>query len=166
MIEQIRKAREGDPDAFIQLMDAHKQSMYQVARGYFSNPMDVEDVLSETVLTCWERLGTLRRPEFFKTWLIRILINNCNDLIRSRRRLVPLDGIPEPAETIREDDLPGLLEHLDQQTRLILILHYSQGYKTREIAKMLALPHGTVTSRLKRARDRLAKLLAEEEANR
>ena len=107
MIEQIRKAREGDPDAFIQLMDAHKQAMYQVARGYFSNPMDVEDVLSETVLTCWERLGTLRRPEFFKTWLIRILINNCNDLIRSRRRLVPLDGIPEPAETIREDDLPA-----------------------------------------------------------
>lgn len=165
MIEQIRKAREGDPDAFIQLMDAHKQSMYQVARGYFSNSMDVEDVLSETVLTCWERLGTLRRPEFFKTWLIRILINNCNDLIRSRRRLVPLDGIPEPAETIREDDLPGLLDQLERQTRLILILHYSQGYKTREIAKMLGLPHGTVTSRLKRGRDKLEKLLAEEEAN-
>ena len=122
-------------------------------------------MLSETVLTCWERLGTLRRPEFFKTWLIRILMNNCNDLIRSRRRLVPLDGIPEPAETIREDDLPGLLDQLERQTRLILILHYSQGYKTREIAKMLGLPHGTVTSRLKRGRDKLEKLLAEEEAN-
>ena len=92
-------------------------------------------------------------------------MNNCNDLIRSRRRLVPLDGIPEPAETIREDDLPGLLDQLERQTRLILILHYSQGYKTREIAKMLGLPHGTVTSRLKRGRDKLEKLLAEEEAN-
>ncbi|MBR1845881.1 MAG: sigma-70 family RNA polymerase sigma factor [Oscillospiraceae bacterium] len=166
MNQLIRKAREGDPDAFIQLMDAHKQAMYQVARGYFSNPMDVEDMLSETVLTCWERLHTLRRPEYFKTWLTRILINNCNDLIRSRRRLVPLEEVPEPSETLSEDDLPGLLDHLDRQTRLILILHYSQGYKTREIAKMLGLPHGTVTSKLKRGRDKLAKRLAEEEVHR
>lgn len=163
MKELIRQACGGDPEAFVRLIEEHKQAMYQVARGYFSDQMDVEDVLSETVLACWERLDTLRRPEYFKTWLVRILINKCNDLVRSRKRLVPLEAAGEPAGPPPEPGLPELLDQLDRETRLILILHYSQGYRTREIAGMLSLPHGTVTSRLKRGRDKLARILAEEE---
>lgn len=163
MEQLIRKAMSGDPEAFVQLMEAHRQTLYKVARGYFSEQMDIEDVLSETVLACWERLDTLRQPQYFQSWLIRILINKCNDQLRRRKRLVPLENAPEPIVTLEEEGLPTLLDGLGRETRLILILHYSQGYKTREIAKLLGLPHGTVTSRLKRGRDKLARRLREEE---
>lgn len=164
MEQLIRQAMSGDPEAFVRLMEAHRQTLYKVARGYFSDQMDIEDVLSETVLACWERLDTLRQPQYFQSWLIRILINKCNDQLRRRKRLVPLESAPEPAVTLEEEGLPALLDGLGRETRLILILHYSQGYKTREIAKLLGLPHGTVTSRLKRGREKLARTLREEEA--
>lgn len=164
MEQLLQKARAGDPEAFVLLMRQQEQALYRIALGYFSDPMDVEDVLSETVLACWERLDTLRQPQYFKSWLIRILINKCNDQFRRRKRLVPLEGTPEPAVTMEpEDDLSALLGGLSRETRLVLLLYYSQGYKTREIAKLLDLPHGTVTSRLKRGRDALARRLAGEE---
>ena len=71
----IKRARSGDTEAFIALIEAHRQSLYKVARGFFSEPMDIEDAISETVFSCWEHLSTLKRPETFKTWLTRILIN-------------------------------------------------------------------------------------------
>ena len=80
MKELISRAQSGDPEAFIQLIELNKQSLYKVAKGYFSERMDVEDAISETVSVCWEQISTLRNPEFFKTWLIRILINKCNDI--------------------------------------------------------------------------------------
>ena len=58
--ELIKKARSGDPEAFIALIDAHRQSMYKVARGFFNEPMDIEDALSDTVISCWEHLSTLK----------------------------------------------------------------------------------------------------------
>lgn len=164
MEQLLQRARDGDPEAFVQLMRQQEQTLYRIARGYFSDPMDIEDVLSETVLACWERLDTLRQPRYFKSWLIRILINKCNDQLRRRKRLVSLEEAPEPGVTMEpEDDLSALLDGLGRETRLVLILHYSQGYKTREIAKLLDVPHGTVTSRLKRGRDALARRLAGEE---
>lgn len=161
MKQLVQRAQRGDAEAFVQLMEINKQAVYQVVRGYFNQPMDTEDILSETVLTCWEQLPRLRKPEFFKTWMIRIAINKCNDLLRQRKKVVPLEDLPEPVTTM-EEGLPELLDRLDRSTRVILILHYAQGYTTREIAKMLEMPHGTVTSKLKRGRDKLAKQMEEE----
>lgn len=93
--------------------------------------------------------------------MIRIAINKCNDLLRQRKKVVPLEDVPEPMTTM-EEGLPELLDRLDRPTRVILILHYAQGYTTREIAKMMKMPHGTVTSKLKRGRDKLAKQMEEE----
>lgn len=70
----VKKAMAGNKDAFAQLMEMNAQSMYKVARAYFTSDADVADAISDTVLICFEQLDTLRKPEYFKTWMIRILI--------------------------------------------------------------------------------------------
>lgn len=158
----VKRARSGDTEAFIALIEAHRQSLYKVARGFFSEPMDIEDAISETVISCWEHLSTLKKPETFKTWLTRILINKCTDIKRQRKNIVPLELLPETAAiSPAPDDLDfeSLIRPLSPPYRVVMILHYSEGYKAREIAEMLELPLGTVTSRLKRGREQLAGIL-------
>ena len=71
----VKKAMAGNKDAFAQLMEMNTQSMYKVARAYFTSDADVADAISETVLICFEQLDTLRKPEYFKTWMIRLAYN-------------------------------------------------------------------------------------------
>ena len=158
----IKRARSGDTEAFIALIEAHRQSLYKVARGFFSEPMDIEDAISETVFSCWEHLSTLKRPETFKTWFTRILINKCTDIKRQRKNIVPLELLPEAAAISPAPDalnFESLIHPLSPPYRVVMILHYSEGYKAREIAEMLGLSLGTVTSRLKRGREQLAGIL-------
>lgn len=159
MKHYIHRARQGDGEAFVYLMEAHKDSLSMIARSYFRNGMDAEDAVAQTVLDAWEKLDTLKKPAFFKTWLTKILINNCNDILRRRAKLVVLDTIPERDGA--EDDYSGLffdelMESLSQPVRTVVQLYYGEGFNTREIAELLELPTGTVTARLKRGRDALA----------
>lgn len=158
----IINARNGDPNAFVQLIEENKQYMYKIAMGFFSGQADIDDVMAETVMVCWEKISTLQKPEYFKTWLTRILINKCNDILRERKKTISLDDITDVESHEFEPeslDLELLLNELDYKYRIVLILHYSHGYKTEEISDMLHIPVGTVTSRLKRGREHLAKIL-------
>ena len=80
MMNLIRKAKDRDPDAFTTLMQQYTKDMYRVAIAILMNDEDTADAIQETILDCWERIGTLRENRYFKTWLIRILINNCYDI--------------------------------------------------------------------------------------
>lgn len=154
----VKKAMEGNKDAFAQLMEMNTQSMYKVARAYFANDADVADAISETVLVCYEQLHTLRKPEYFKTWMIRILINQCNEMIRQGRREISYSEMPEVMEEQSEyalAEFKDLLERLDEKYRLILILYYVEGFKIAEIAQLLELSGNTVKTRLRRGRNSL-----------
>ena len=95
--ELIERAIAGDGEAFTQLMEGQKQTLYKVARSYLHSDADAADAMGDTVLACWEKLPQLRQPAYFRTWLTRILIRKCQDILRQRRRVVPLEGAPEPA---------------------------------------------------------------------
>lgn len=158
MLEQVNRARQGDRDAFAALMERCQPDLYRVARGYFSSPADIADAIQETILACWEHLPELRQPRYFKTWLIRILINKCTDLQRAGRRWVPLDQLPPEAE--RDDAgearaFAELLELLDEIYRPVFLLYYGEGYKVREIGAILGLTGEAVKSRLRRGRTQL-----------
>ena len=72
----VKKAKAGDSGAFAQLIRMNTQSMYKVAWAYLKNDEDVADAIQETILKCYEKLSTLKKDSYFKTWMIRILINN------------------------------------------------------------------------------------------
>ena len=89
--ELICRARAGDGEAFTVLMESQKQTLYKVARSYLRSDADAADAIGDTVLSCWEKLSTLRQPEYFRTWLVRILVRKCQDILRQRGRVVPLE---------------------------------------------------------------------------
>ena len=95
MEKYIEKAKKGDPDAFTILMQSHMQSMYKVARSILNSDEDVADAIQETILTCWEKLRQLQENRYFKTWMTRILINKCNDLIQEKRQFLLEETVPE-----------------------------------------------------------------------
>ena len=162
MTELVKLAQRGSAEAFARLIERNKQSLYKVARAYFSEPMDVDDAISETVLACWTSIRRLRQPENFRTWLIRILINKSNDMLAKRRGCVSLDELPEAAQPVCNDeriDFESLISLLDERYRPVIVLYYAEEMRIREISEATGLPEGTVSSHLRRGREQLARIL-------
>ena len=133
-------------------------ALRRIAHGFFESEEDVADVLQETVLNAFEHLPELKNARYFKTWLVRILINNCNSLYRENRRSVPFDELPEtlPAAPPPSDlEFFEMLRSLPPDSRLIFQLYYGERFTTREIAGMLKMNESTVKSRLSRGKKQL-----------
>lgn len=78
----VRRARRGDAEAFIALIEACKMSLRRVALSYLKSEEDVADAIQDTILDAYEHIGSLKKEEYFKTWLVRILINRCTKQYR------------------------------------------------------------------------------------
>ena len=89
----VTAAKNGDKEAFVQLIRINKQSMYKAAWVYLRNEQDIADALQNTILSCYEKIQGLREVKYFKTWLMRILINECKDILRQKNHdPVPCHG--------------------------------------------------------------------------
>lgn len=160
MKELIRRAKERDADAFEELMRSQMQNMYKAARAILSNDEDVADAVSETILTCWEKLGQLKYDCYFRTWMTRILVNKCNDIHRKRGQLLLTDetlDVPAPDPGFENLEWREALDGIDEKYRLVIMLYYVEGFKTGEIAQILDIPESTVRTRLARGREKLAR---------
>ena len=154
----VKKAKRGDAEAFIELIEKNKLSMYRVARGFLKEEEDVADAMSETVLTCYEKVGSLRQDAYFKTWMIRILINHCKDILKKQKRSISMEDIPETEAQAPDGEsleFRELIEPLREQDRSIFTLYYVYGMKVKEIAACMEMKESTVVTRLKRGRETL-----------
>ena len=154
----VKRAQNGDADAFVQLMEANRQNMYKVAICYVNNPEDAADVIQDTILTAFEKLRELREPGYFRTWLTRILINKCKDFLDEHSWEVAFDEMPETAYNDAALDhlmYEELIQAVDEQYRDILVLHYVEGFRSKEIAEVLGMKDATVRTRLRRGRENL-----------
>lgn len=162
MEDLVLLAKRRDADAFTELMQSQMQNMYKTARALLENDEDAADAISDTILACWEKLNQLKNPEYFRTWMTRILINKCNDILRKKKELYLMGDKPQeiPFSPQEYDNVEWLetLKGLDEKYRLILILYYVNGLKTPDISAVLHIPVSTVRTRLSRARDQLALL--------
>ena len=178
MLSLVKKALVGDTDAFLELMDINQAAMLRIAHGYFSQEADIADAIQDTILDAFEHLSSLKEPRYFKTWLIRILINNCNHIYNRNKKYVPLDDgtaditkasqknvAPEFGTSAQEPDTPlyrfhELLSYISEENRLCFQLYYGEELNTREIADILHMKESTVRSRMHREKIKLkAKLL-------
>lgn len=161
MEQLVKKAKNHNKEAFEDLMQLQAQSMYKVAKAILKNDEDVLDAMQETALTCWEKIGTLKQERYFKTWLIRILINHCNEICRQRKYTVSDEMILERGrqeESFLNVEWQDFLSNLDVKHRTVVILYYVQEFKTREIAEILKVNESTVRSRLAAAREKMERL--------
>ncbi len=144
-----------DKEEFTRAVLEYESTLYRVAKSMLGSEADCADAAQNALLRAWERLHTLRDPAYFKTWLTRILINECRAMLRQRARFVPLEEEAAEGEIAPERD-SGLYEAvmgLDVKYRVPFVLYYIEGFRTREIVSMLKLPEGTVKTRLRRARE-------------
>ena len=154
----VKKAKSGDSGAFAQLIRMNTQSMYKVAWAYLKNDEDVADAIQETILKCYEKLSTLKKDSYFKTWMIRILINECNKIHRHYKNFSRAEELPEvPGQdmSIEEFEFKEMLGMLDESYRIILVLYYVEGLRIADIASILNMNENTVKTRLVRARVQL-----------
>lgn len=135
-----------------QVLDS-EEILFKVAMSMLKNEADAEDAVQSAILKAYEKLGTLRHEEYFRTWLVRILINVCGRQLRSHRSTAEYTesslASPSPQEGI---EVRAAVESLPLKLRQVVILYYSQQFTTKEIARMLKIPQGTVQSRLAKAR--------------
>ena len=161
MEKLVQKAILGDTDAFLELMEKNSLSMYKVARGILGNDDDAADAIQDTILSCFEKIHTLQKPKYFKTWMIRILINKCKDILQRKNRMICTDEMPEMPFHEAEyasAEWAQMLEPLDEKYRMIVLLYYMEGFNTREISEILDMKESTVKSRLQRRRKQIAKM--------
>lgn len=155
MIQLVKSSMAGNADAFLELMEQNSLAMYKVARGILNNDEDAADAIQDTILACFEKIHTLRKPEYFRTWMIRILINECNQVLRHYKNLnmgEEMWDIPDRDMSIAEFEFKEMLEKVDEKYRIVLILYYVEGFKISEIADILNIKENTVKTRLARAR--------------
>lgn len=156
----VAAAMQGDRDAFGELARGCERMLYRVSRTVLRNDEDCADAVQEALTSAWLHLKGLREPERFRTWLVRILLNECYKVLRRGKRA---SGEPERAPWQPEGpeqeeliDLEAALMELPVRYRTALVLYHAEDLPIEEIARILRLPQGTVKTRLSRARAKLA----------
>lgn len=163
----VKQAQGGNQEAFVELMERHKLSMIADARAILRNEEDVADALQETVLAAFRKLPALRQRKYFKTWLTRILINNCYEILRKRKTVQLSDYLEEAAEDDDREELLDVragLEALGSGDRLMLTLFYLEDMSMREIARALDISENAVKQRLARSRKHFRAIYGKEES--
>lgn len=140
------------------LVMARVGDSYRLARAILLDDGEAEDAVQEASLAAWRRRGSLRDEGRFDAWFDRILVNQCRDQLRRRRRAVKLAAPPigfEPAssrpETGSDQDLDRALDGLDADHRIVVVMRYWQDRTVDDIAERVGIPAGTVKSRLHHA---------------
>lgn len=156
-------AKQGDRDAFISIVKDIESSLFNMAKSILHHDEDVADVLQETILKAYKSIHTLREPKFFKTWAVRILINECNRLLANRSKVLPFAEVPisSPSASVSDEydnvDLREAVDRLDEQQRIVVILYYYGDMSLRDVADSLEISESAVKMRLSRARNTLLK---------
>ena len=138
--------------------------LYRVSTTILPQLCDREDAVQEAVVKAWQKQAKLRNESAMHAWVVRILINECYNVLRRGKRETPSDTLPE-RETApdAQPNLYQLFTSLDEKYRLPMVLHYVEGYSLEDTAKILRKPLGTLKSQLHRGRMLLKDTLDMEE---
>ena len=140
---------------------AMQRQLYRAAFAILGRDADCEDAVQDALMRAWSRLGSLREPKYFETWLMRILINVCRTM-RKKRPLTAELPASLAAAASPDPQLWSALAALPDAVRLCMVLHYNDGFSVEEVAKMTGSPQGTVKWRLHKGRAALRLALGEE----
>ena len=140
-----------------------RKKLYKTALIYLGNETLALDAVDEAVYKALCSYKKLRQPEFFDTWITRILINECHNELRRQKRFCPLEELPETAvEEFDSLPLKEAVKRLSKELRDVVVLRYFTGYTLVETAEILGIPQGTAATRQRKALQLLRLELEEE----
>ena len=157
--ETIKKAKQGDADRIGQIILENMQTLYRVAFGILKNDDEIYDAISATTVKVFENIHTLKKEEYVKTWITRILINECYKICNKNKKIIYLENV-QPKNLVHNDtheelEFKNLIRNLNDELKEIVILYYFEDFSIKEISKIIKIPEGTVKTRLSRARKKL-----------
>lgn len=157
MEELVERAKNEDSEAFTNLILNIERDLYCIARSKIDNENDIDDIIQETMIIAFLNIKKLKNNSFFKTWVIRILINNCNKFYkRKKHKSIDEDEGIKKVSSVEMDlsniEFKDFISFLNEDERTILTLYYYLGYTTKEISKILSKKEGTICSKISRAK--------------
>ena len=165
-VKLVRKSKKGNNLAFSILIKSYEKDLYKVAIAMTKNDDDALDCIQEAILQAYISIKDLRQDEYFKTWLIKILINKCNALLKKNKKILNLDVSIAENDKVEQSDrleLKDSINNLDSNLKIIVILYYYEDMSIKDISESLNIPQGTIKSRLSRARSKLKEMLSIDE---
>jgi RNA polymerase sigma-70 factor (ECF subfamily) len=178
-IELVCAAQRGDTASFEKLYRRYYQEVYVVARATLKDAHEAEDILQQTFVTAWKKLGSLQQPAAFPAWITRIAINACYSLLRSKNIPLPVDVHEEAVEQEDTDEetmpavyteradlrerLARVIDSLSDLQRQAVAMYYFEGLKIEEIASVTGSTANTVKVRLHAARKAIKERVIAEE---
>ena len=160
--ELLDGCRQGSLPSFERLYEEHGARMQSIARNLVGSVSDAEDAVQETFLKVYRGLASFRRGSTFTTWIYRILVNSCHDLMRRNRRraegplpariaLAPASSVDHPLRL----SIEAALRRLEERERAAFLLCEVEGFSHREASQILEVSENTSRTLLFRARRRM-----------
>ena len=141
---------------FTQKLLESEPMLYRIACALLRSEADRQDAMQETALKAWKNRTSLREEQYFRTWISRIMVNECHNLHRKNSRYVPVEELPDrPAPDSGEQETRLMLESLPEKQRIPLVLHYLEGFSLEEIARVQHISLALVKYRMHQARKAL-----------
>lgn len=169
MIEDlIKRTKKGDKDAFTELIHRIQNDLYRIAKTRLNDNDDINDAIQNTMIKVYKHINKLKRDEKFKSWTIKILINECNQIYKTKSRKERLSEKIDRENVILNEnnilnnvnskmDFELIIESLEYDERLIVTLFYNSGYSAQDISKILNMNVNTVKSKLLRVKQKIKK---------
>ena len=157
----------GKEQAFVSAVQERSHQLYRIAMGYLHSAQDAEDAVSDAIESAWKNLKRIRSNDAIPAYLIRCTINSAKTELRRKRYTEPLE--PYQESLVAHDPgnpISDYFSDLREKDQLLLILKYQENMREKEIASILHIPRGTVSSRIITLLKRIkAELLKEESDN-
>ena len=153
----IERIKQGDSEVFYELIQPIHADLYRMAYAYVQNEVDAVDILQQAMIQAFERIDSLKEPSYFKTWMIRIVINCSKTYLAKTKKLdvtdpLELVDVQVISHTYQEEeiDLWDALQSLEEKYKTVLLLRFYQDYTVPEVANILDMPLGTVKTNIRR----------------
>lgn len=164
----IIRSKNGDKQAFTELIQSIQNDLYRIAKTRLNDDDDINDAIQNTMIKVYRNIKKLKNNEFFKSWTIKILINECNQIYKVKSKRDKLSNKFEKENTGENQndilnnvnsklDFEIIIENLTYEERLIVTLFYNSGYTTAEISEILNMNINTVKSKLLRVKQKIKK---------
>ena len=167
MEDLIKKAKSGDKLAFTELMLQMQDELYKIAKIRLKNDDDVFDVIQDTMLSAYKSLKKLKHNEYFKTWIIKILINECNKIYKMKKYKredsyeTVGSTLVSPDKTEEQINFKFICDKLGKEEGTIILLYYMEKYTDKEIGEILNMKENTVRTKRNRIKNKIKNIYKE-----
>ena len=168
----VEACRQNDRAAQIQIYDLYYKAMYNASLRIVNDTAEAEDVMQDSFIEAFKKIGSYREEGAFGSWLKRIVVNNSINVIRKRKEMVSIDEVEmdlkDPGETDKEysenvfcrlEEIRDGIKKLPDQYKAVISLHLLEGYDHQEISEILDTTYGNIRTRYSRAKQKLLQII-------